>query len=251
MNRFIYCVMSLIMLGLGDLAAQSSDLQMQVESSLQKAVVFFHSLNVQGGYGYYVTPDLSLRWGESPLDTNTIEVQPPGTPAIGQSFLRIYEVTGDENSLMAAMDAAQALIRGQNKHGGWDHTINFQDLTNERVSFDDNQTQSAVSFLMALDQKVDDPHLSQATRIALDMMITTQLSNGGWPHQYPKRGNYHDYATFNDGGINDCIRVLIEAFRHLLNQIGEKIHRIQPPSILKGGHRWVLTCMLFLRMEHY
>jgi hypothetical protein len=158
-----------------------------------------------------VTPDLSLRWGEEPLDADTIEVQPPGTPAVGQSFLRAYKATGDKKALAAAKDAACALIRGQNKHGGWDHTIDFADLSNETVSFDDNQTQSAVSFLMALDQEIDDESLSAATKRAVDMMITTQLDNGGWPHKYPKRGNYHDFATFNDGGINDCIRIMIEA----------------------------------------
>ena len=42
-------------------------------------------------------------------------------------------------------------------------------------------------------------------------MLKSQLDNGGWPHQYPWQGNYHDYATFNDQGINDCIRVMIEA----------------------------------------
>ncbi len=44
------------------------------------------------------------------------------------------------------------------------------------------------------------------------MMRTSQLDNGGWPHKYPEQGNYHDYATFNDEGINDCIRVMIEAY---------------------------------------
>lgn len=190
------------------------DLKRQAEASLQKGVAFFHTLNTHGGYVYHVTPDLSLRWGEGPKDTETIEVQPPGTPAVGQSFLRAYQTTRDKQALAAAKDAAYALIRGQNKHGGWDHTINFADLSNEKVSFDDNQSQSAVSFLMALDQEIDDPDLSAATKQAIEMMIATQLDNGGWPHQYPEQGNYHDYATFNDGGINDCIRVMIEAYQY-------------------------------------
>lgn len=195
------------------LCVSQSDLRKQVESSLQKGVAFFHTINAHGGYVYYVTPDLSLRWGEGPKDAETIEVQPPGTPAVGQAFLHIYKVTGDKQALAAAKDAADALIRGQNKHGGWDHTINFADLSNEKVSFDDNQSQSGVSFLMALDQEIEDPKLSAAVKRAVDMMITTQLDNGGWPHQYPEQGNYHDYATFNDGGINDCIRVMMEAYQ--------------------------------------
>ena len=93
------------------------DLRERAEASLQNAIVFFHSINTHGGYVYHVTPDLSLRWGEGPLDAETIEVQPPGTPAVGQSFLRAYQVTGDEQALLAAKDAASALIRGQLHHG--------------------------------------------------------------------------------------------------------------------------------------
>lgn len=197
--------------------AGGSDLRKQAEASLQKGVSFFYSINAHGGYVYYVTPDLSLRWGEVPVDTETVEVQPPGTPAVGQAFLQTYKATGDTVALAAAKEAAYALIRGQNIHGGWDHTINFSDLSNETVSFDDNQSQSAVSFLMALDQEISDPHLSAATKRAVEMMITTQLDNGGWPHKYPEQGNYHDYATFNDGGINDCIRVMMEAYQYYEN----------------------------------
>lgn len=190
------------------------NLRSQAAASLQEGVAFFHTLNIRGGYGYNVSADLSLRWGEGPLGAEEIEVQPPGTPAVGQSFLRAFKATGDKRALAAAVDAAYALIAGQNKHGGWDHTIDFADLSNETVSFDDNQTQSAISFLMKLDREVNDPALSAATRRAVEMMLATQLGNGGWPHMYPERGNYHDFATFNDGGINDCVRVMIEALDH-------------------------------------
>lgn len=195
-------------------ASAASDLRQQAATALGRGVAHFHSLSVAGGYGYAMTPDGSRRWGESPLTDEEVEVQPPGTPAVGQSFLRAYLATGDKQALAAARAAADALIRGQNKHGGWDHTIDFAHLGNETVSFDDNQSQSAISFLMALDRVVDDERLTAAIQRALDMMVATQLPNGGWPHLYPPRGNYHDYATFNDGGINDCVRVMIEAHRH-------------------------------------
>lgn len=191
----------------------AADVRPQAEAALAKGVAFFQTINAHGGYVYSVTPDLSQRWGEGPKDADTIEVQPPGTPAVGQSYLRAYLATGNPQALAAARQTADALIRGQNKHGGWDHTINFADLSNETVSFDDNQSQSAISFLLALNHTAPDERLAATTRRALDMMLATQLGNGGWPHLYPPRGNYHDYATFNDGGINDCVRVMIEAHR--------------------------------------
>ena len=193
--------------------AKSMEMKAQVETAIKKGVAFFHTVNSKGGYVYFVTPDLTKKWGEMPLDDYTIEVQPPGTPAVGQSFLRAYKTTGDKKALDYAKEAAHALIRGQNKYGGWNHTINFKNLDMEKVSFDDDQTQSAISFLMAIDQEVEDEKIQKATQKALKMMIATQLSSGGWPHKYPEQGNYHDYATFNDEGINDWIRVMIEAFQ--------------------------------------
>lgn len=189
----------------------AQDLRPQAAAALRQGVAFFQTLNVHGGYVYDVTPDLTQRWGEGPKDADTIEVQPPGTPAVGQAFLRAFRTTGDPAALAAARAAADALMRGQNRNGGWDHTINFADLSDDTVSFDDNQSQSAISFLLALGQVDPDPRLAAAIQRALAMMIETQLPNGGWPHLYPPRGNYHDFATFNDGGINDCVRVMIEA----------------------------------------
>lgn len=190
----------------------ANDFRKQVEASLEKGVAFFYTTNRYGGYAYYVTPDLSLRWGEDPIDEHSIEVEPPGTPAVGQAFLRAYKATGNKRALVYAKEAAYALVKGQNKYGGWEHIINFKELSHKLVSFDDNQSQSAVSFLMAMDQAIEDTIIANATQRALKMMIKTQLSNGGWPHYYPEQGNYHDFATFNDAGINDCIRVLIEAY---------------------------------------
>lgn len=205
----------------------ADELRLRTEAALAKGVAFFQSINAHGGYVYAVTPDLSRRWGEGPKNADTIEVQPPGTPAVGQAFLRVYRVTGNPGALAAARAAADALITGQNQHGGWDHTIDFAHLDNDTVSFDDNQTQSAVSFLLALNHVVKDERLAGATRRALEMMLKTQLENGGWPHMYPPRGNYHDYATFNDNGIDDCVRVMIEA------------HQLDPknPAVLKSLRR--------------
>jgi len=188
-----------------------SALAKEAEQSLEKGIAFLQSLAIEGGYVYHYTLDGKEKWGEGKTDDRTIEVQPPGTPAVGMSFLRAYKVTQNRQFLTAAENAAKALIKGQNELGGWQHKIYFDRPTGTMVSFDDNQTQSAISFLMALDQEVDDAKLSAAVDKALDMMIQSQLEHGGWPHRYPWQGNYHDHATFNDQGINDCIRVMIEA----------------------------------------
>lgn len=189
------------------------DLRSSAKATLDKAINYFHSVNIEGGYVYHYTLDLTEKWGEGKTDDHTIEVQPPGTPAVGLSFLKAYQAVGEKAYLDAALDAAKALIKGQNNWGGWEHKIHFNDLESDHVSFDDDQTQGAIRFLMSLDEVVDEPELTHAIERALGMMINSQLENGGWPHRYPAQGNYHDFATFNDAGINDCIEVMLQAHR--------------------------------------
>ena len=191
----------------------------KAENALEKGISFFRSLAIEGGYVYH---------------------QPPGTPAVGMSFLKAFNIAGNPEFLKAAEGAADALIKGQNDLGGWEHKIYFDRPTGRKVSFDDDQTQSAISFLMALDQVLDKPALTSSIQKALQMMIRSQLENGGWPHQYPVQGNYHDFATFNDQGINDCIRVMIEAdkfygkeeYRKSLQKVGRfmMISQLPPPQ---------------------
>lgn len=210
------------------------------EVCLEKGIVYMQTLAIEGGYVYHYTLDGKEKWGEGKTDDRTIEVQPPGTPAVGMSFLAAYRVTGNNDFLKAAEAAADALIKGQNELGGWEHKIYFDRPLGKKVSFDDNQTQSAISFLMALDQETEKPELTTAVEKALKMMFASQLDNGGWPHQYPWQGNYHDFATFNDQGINDCIRVMIEAdsyydnpeIRKSLNKVGRfmMISQLPPPQ---------------------
>jgi len=199
----------------------------QAEQTLDKGIAYMRTLAIEGGYVYHYTLDGKEKWGEGKTNDRTIEVQPPGTPAVGMSFLKAYRATQNKDFLRAAEDAANALMKGQNELGGWEHKIYFDRPKGRKVSFDDDQTQSAISFLMALDQEINNPDLTQAIEKALNMMFDSQLDNGGWPHQYPWQGNYHDYATFNDQGINDCIRVMIEADAHYDNdEISKSLHKV-------------------------
>lgn len=219
---------------------RDTNLTTSVKQAVNKGIEFFHSINIHGGYVYYVTTDLKERWGENRADEYTIEVQPPGTPEVGMTFLRASRITGNPDHLQAAREAALALIRGQNDLGGWEHTIRLNRPKKQRVSFDDDQTQSAIRFLMALDQDIDEDSLTTSIEKALQLMVDSQLDNGGWPHKYPAQGNYHDYATFNDRGINDCIRTMIDAsqyydkseYRDCLNKAGRfiVISQLPPPQ---------------------
>ncbi len=187
----------------------------KAEQALKKGIEFYHSIAINGGYVYSYSVDMKEKWGEGRTDNWTIEVQEPGTPAVGMSFLQAYLATKDSVYLTYAEEAALALVKGQNKFGGWNHKIHFANPEEDQVvSFDDNQTQGAIRFLMAFDQLKENNAVKGGIEKALSMMLKSQLPLGGWPHKYPKQNNYHDYATFNDGGINDCIKVMIDAYNY-------------------------------------
>jgi hypothetical protein len=66
---------------------------------------------------------------------------------------------------------------------------------------------------MDLDDAIDEPWLDDAVSAGLAHVLRSQFPNGAWSQWYPLIGGYHDYYTFNDGAINDCIRVLVDAHR--------------------------------------
>jgi hypothetical protein len=78
---------------------------------------------------------LKLREGEGVAPVETIWVQPPGTPAVGEALLKAYEATGDKTHLQAARDAARALVLGQLHSGGWYYSIGFDPESRRQKSY--------------------------------------------------------------------------------------------------------------------
>lgn len=212
LKRSIFLLPVIFLLS-GNIFAQHENIIKKVYSALNKGIEFYRSISINGGYVYSYSLDLKKKWGEGVTGDSTVEVQFPGTPGIGTIYLLAFETTNNEKYLEYAIETAFSLIKGQNSFGGWDHKIYFDSKQRkELVSFDDNQTQGVIRFLMHLDKHVNIPDLDSSINKALKLMLTSQFGNGAWPHLYPMQGNYHDYATFNDNGINDCIDVMIDAF---------------------------------------
>lgn len=103
-----------------------------VRQALAKAVAFYHGeVATHGGYVYRYSADLSLREAEGIPDEDTIWIQPPGTPAVGEAYLDAYDATGDPAAARAALDAAMALIRTQLQSGGWYYRGHFAPTARE------------------------------------------------------------------------------------------------------------------------
>lgn len=127
MNPSRILIASLLLVCWADrpLAAQEPTREQALEA-LRKSVAFFHKkVSVHGGYVYKVSGDLTLREGEGIAGPQTIWVQPPGTPAVGEAFLNAYDATGEAPCLDAAKDAGRALVLGQLHSGGWTYRVEF------------------------------------------------------------------------------------------------------------------------------
>ncbi|MDR2115877.1 MAG: pectic acid lyase, partial [Planctomycetaceae bacterium] len=176
----------------------------QTESArktLRKSVEFYRKhVATEGGYLWKYSADLSLREGENVADAQTVWVQPPGTPTIGLTLLKAYRVTGDTYYLDAAREAGNCLLRGQLRSGGWTYSIYFDEERRRKHSYrvdpvrssksiknistlDDNTTQSAIAFLMELDEALEfsDKMIHEAALYALERLRETHVPNGAFP----------------------------------------------------------------------
>jgi hypothetical protein len=167
---------------------------------MERAIEFYHGqVSSHGGYVYLYSADLTKREGEGRTTTETVWVQPPGTPAVGEALLRAYLRTGNPAALAAARDAAACLLQGQYRSGGWNASIEFEPRERAKhayrvdppapkkrqrniSSLDDDKTQSALRFLMRLDRalKFEDVALHTATLAGLEALLHAQFPNGAW-----------------------------------------------------------------------
>lgn len=251
----------------------------QIEDALHRAVDFFRNqVASHGGYVYRYSADLQKREGEGKVGPDTVWVQPPGTPAVGLAYLDAYERTGFPWLRDAAVAAGECLVQGQLHSGGWQDHIDFGAAERPRLayrvepqrkkarnhtSFDDDKTQSALRFLMRLDQALEFDHerIHEATQFSLDCILKAQFPNGGWtqvydhfpdgsqpvgpsaaypelwPRHYPG-GDYWEHFTLNDNAMSDTITMLLLAariyneprYREAALRGGDFLLRAQMPS---------------------
>ena len=177
-------------------------------AAVERIADFFATqVAVSGGFVYAYSSDLAVRRGEGRVEEGVVWNQPPGTPAVGGAFLRLYEFTKDPRWIAAAGAAARNMIDGQLLSGGW---YNFTETVAQsrarwcyrstvenadecakiegnkernNGTLDDNITQSSLGFLMWYDEVAEgrDAAVREAVEYGLDHLLAAQYPNGAWP----------------------------------------------------------------------
>lgn len=220
-------LVSLTWISAGRLPGQDEALRSEALAALRKAATYYRTkVAAHGGYVYYYSLDLSQRWGEGVADPDQIWVQPPGTPTVGLAFLNAYEATQDRSDLDAAKAAADALVYGQLKSGGWTNSVDFNPQGDQvalyrngrgrgkdNSTLDDGITPGAIRLLMHVDQALEfkDPTIHEAVQFALTALLKAQHANGAFPQvwtgpvsQTPvKKASFPTYDWRTEGRIKD------------------------------------------------
>ena len=236
------------------LASTAPAQQSDAIKALRK-VVAFHRKNVgyQGAYLWNYSADLSKQEGEGKANRTSGWTQPPGTPYVGEAYLKAWRLSGERACLEAAIECAHALVKSQLKSGGWASHFDLGPEGSRRytyrrdgakagkrnyTTFDDHKSQSALLLLMRVDEelKFRDAKLHEAVEYAIAHMLPAQYPNGAWPQQYAEPPNpanhpvkkasypktwsrqyegkrYIDYYTLNDNNMSNIIDMLLEAYR--------------------------------------
>ena len=192
-------VASLVLCGGLRSAVAASPRETALQAARHATAFLAEHVASHGGYVWRYSDDLTLREGEGVVDETTIWIQPPGTPAVGDAFVRLFEATGEPLFRDAALAAAEALRQGQMRSGGWQASIEFdperrkkwayrvnepQPKQKDQSSLDDDKTQSAIRFLIRLDRALGFEHATvhdTVTYALAGLLEKGQFANGGFP----------------------------------------------------------------------
>ncbi len=228
------------------LRAPQDILKTQARDAIDRAARFFRSISTEGGYLWRYSLDLETRAGEGAATKTQIWVQPPGAPVVGQALLGAGRIDD-------AAAAAGALVRGQLQSGGWDYRVEFDPALRKKwnyrlepspggqniSTYDDDNTQAALRFLMDVYKARPDPQIKAAIDYGLEALLGSQRPNGAWPQRHPAPSTgYYGYHTFNDDTIADLVRTMQQAwvefrdprFRQAVRKAGDFMILAQRPA---------------------
>lgn len=75
-------------------------------------------------------------------------------------------------------------------------------------TFDNGATSTQITLLARAFKATGDKRYRAAVERGLQLILSAQYPNGGWPQSFPLAGGYHDHITYNDALMHDLMVVL-------------------------------------------
>ncbi|KAB8127934.1 pectate lyase [Gracilibacillus oryzae] len=139
-------------------------------------------------------------------------------------YVQEIEETKFSGDLDTAIAEADNLLTWQMDNGGW--TKNWSHIYTrpwdgeeprsewinddgaELGTIDNDATIGEMLYLAQVYQETQDPRYKESIEKGLDFLFDLQYESGGFAQVYPRRGNYSDYVTFNDGEMVNVLGLL-------------------------------------------
>jgi len=104
-----------------------------------------------------------------------------------------------------AQAIAENILSYQSPRGGWPSNTDTAaakydgDPAKLGSTFDNSATSDELRYLARMHAATNDRRYGEAFEKGLAYILEARLPVGGWPQQYPHRGEYSQYITYNDG----------------------------------------------------
>ena len=218
----------------------------QITQTMRLATQYMMDVaSYHGGFVWNYLPDYSRQWGELEARRTMVWLQTPSTPDVGELLLDAYHATNDEYYYESAKRVAQCIMQGQLPCGGWNYIFDLASEDSLRTwyatigkqawrleefqhyygnaTFDDEATKHCAEFLLRIYLEKHDEAFLPALQGAIDFMLASQYSNGGWPQRFPLmyshpfkgKADYSSFITFNDNVMPENIDFLLQCYQSL------------------------------------
>lgn len=221
---------------------QASEEMPSPQAALTRAAHFLmENLSQGGGFLWIYEVEGDRQWGELEAYPGMVWLQSPGTVDVGHLMLDLYARYQDPYFRQSAVQVARVLSDSQLPRGGWPYFSGVSRSEGERWveeigrfawrseefhypftngTFDDGVTIDATRFLTRLALVDDTPWIAASRDRAIQYVLDSQRSDGGWPQRYPPEPDaagpaYANALTLNDGVMIENIRFLFSAGRIL------------------------------------
>ena len=137
-----------------------------------------------------------------------------------------------------AIRIAKNVLMYQKESGGWPKNIQMQKTLsqhekniliaskndNKLSTIDNNAVKLELLYLSKIYTEIKDENFKKKIKNSflkgIKYLIDAQYKNGGWPQNFPLRGNYKDYITYNDNAMINVLTIL----RHIYKKDMYSIH---------------------------